>query len=81
MANLTRVLLPELLNARGIKPNAYCLTGGHPSESYCIDCDGTDWIVYYSERGLRSGLERFETEADACLRLLEILLADKTTHR
>jgi hypothetical protein len=36
-------------------------------------------MFYYSERGLRTGIRRFETESEACEYLLETLLADPTT--
>ncbi len=78
---LTRDSLAELLNERGVNPSAYCLTGGLPNESYCIDRDGSDWVVYYCEKGLRSGIERFENESDACSRLVTILMSDNTTQQ
>ena len=80
MAELTLNTLSDLLNSRGVDPDAYSLSGGLPNESYCIDRDGTDWLVYYSERGLRSGLQRFNTESDACSHLLSVLIRDTTTH-
>ena len=80
MPKLTLNTLSDLLKSRGIHSDAYSLPGGLPNESYCIDRDGTDWLVYYSERGLRSGLQRFNTESDACSHLLSILIRDATTH-
>ena len=79
MAELTRDSIAELLEARGVNSDSYCLAGGLPTETYCIDRDGAGWIVYYSERGLRSGLERFDTESEACSRLVAILLTDKSS--
>ena len=35
--------------------------------------EGSRWIVYYSERGGRYGIERFTTEDAACRRLLSHL--------
>ena len=79
MAELTLATLPELLTDRGINPAAYCLTGGLPNETYCIDRDGADWLVYYSERGLRSSVQRFTSESDACTHLHAVLVNDETT--
>lgn len=56
----------KLANSK-VSQNDYSLTGGLPSEAYCIEhgLDGK-WYVYYSERGQRSGLEEFESENEAC---------------
>ena len=80
MPKLTLNTLSDLLKSRDINSGAYSLAGGLPNECYCIDRDGTDWLVYYSERGLRSGLQRFNTESDACSHLLSVLVSDTTTH-
>lgn len=47
--------------------DSYGLAGGLPNEAYCIErmSDGK-WSTYYSERGQRSNLRIFETEAEAC---------------
>ncbi len=45
--------------------DAYCLTGGLPNEAFTIEHFGGEWLVYYSERGQRSGLKTFETEQEA----------------
>ena len=79
MPELTLKTLGNVLESQGIRPDAYCLTGGSPNESYCIDRDGDDWLVYYSERGLRSDLRRFGTESDACSHLQALLRGDATT--
>ena len=41
------------------------MVGGLPNEKLCIVKEDT-WQVYYSERGNKSGLKKFETESDAC---------------
>ena len=65
-------LLMELERA-GIPKDCYCLNGGLPSEAYCLDwADGT-WEVYYSERGVKSGLKSFTRECDACAYFLSIV--------
>lgn len=62
------------LHRRGIPENAYCLTGGLPNEAYTIDQTGDRWLIYYSERGCRSGLEEFASEREACAALLRVLI-------
>lgn len=63
--NLTE--LESILENSNIPKHYYSLTGGLPSEALCIEQrnDGK-WCTYYSERGLRTGLEEFETEEAAC---------------
>jgi len=54
---LDRERLAVLLTRRGVDPTAYSLSGGHPSECYVLDHRGYEWVVYYSERGLETGVE------------------------
>lgn len=70
---MNRQELGETLHREGINPNAYALFGGHPSEQYVIDVRPGGWVVYYSERGLESDLQEFDTEDAACRFLLERL--------
>lgn len=42
------------------------MQGGLPNETYCLSYESGKWIVYYSERGDRSGLTAFESESEAC---------------
>ena len=76
---MDRNQLAATLQREGIRPDAYALNGGHPSEAYVLDREGGRWIVYYSERGLRTGLESFIDEADACRHLLALLRNDTST--
>jgi hypothetical protein len=73
MSDLTRESLSGVLAARGVPRDAYCLSGGLPNESYCIDHQGAQWLVYYSERGCKTGLREFATESEACDYLLSLL--------
>jgi len=77
---VNRQELGETLHREGINSNTYALDGGHPSEKYVIDVRPGGWAVYYSERGLESGLQEFDTEDAACRYLLEQLRNDPTTH-
>ncbi len=47
-------------------PRVYSLKGGLPNEEYCIGFNNGSWEVYYSERGIKSGLKIFDNEEDAC---------------
>ena len=59
--------LQQRLISSNIPADAYSLSGGLPSEVYCIEqnSDGL-WYTYYSERGLRTGERAFKTESEAC---------------
>ena len=76
---MNRTRLQELAKQEGIRDDAYSLDGGLPSERYVLEITEGGWHVYYSERGLRTGIRRFETESEACEYLFETLLADPTT--
>ncbi len=46
----------------------------YPNEAYCIRRTSlTNWEVYYSERGQKSGLLNFESESKACEYLKNVL--------
>jgi hypothetical protein len=75
---MTRDRLKQALDDQAIDPRAYTLFGGHPSEVYVLD-RRTAWVVYYSERGLESGLRSFPNEDLACRHLLDLLMCDSGT--
>jgi hypothetical protein len=75
---LDRERLAELLARRGVDPSAYSLTGGHPPECYVLDHRGYEWVVYYSERGIETGLRSFQSEDLACRHLVDLLWKDRT---
>ena len=54
------------LKQENIDSSVYSLTGGLPSEAYCLGQIGSQWEVYYSERGDKSKLKTFSQENDAC---------------
>ncbi len=78
---MDRESLKALLDAEDVDPAAYSLDGGLPFEAYVLERRPCDWVVYYSQRGMRSSEEAFEVEGDACARLLELILRDSTTRR
>ena len=63
--------LLEKLKTMRISPDAYCLDGGFPNESYVLSEAGQKWEVYYSERGMKSNCQAFDDEASACAYLLK----------
>jgi hypothetical protein len=79
--HLDREGLRAALDAQGVDRDSYCLDGGHPAERYVLDDRRSEWVVYYSELGLESGLRSFATEDLALRYLAGLLLADPTTRR
>lgn len=61
--------LQQALEHLEIPPGRYSLTGGMPEDGFGIKRQGQRWIVYYSERGSRFEVERFDDEDTACRRL------------
>ena len=60
---MTIIELERELLQLGISDDLYSImTGGLPNEKLCIVKEDK-WQVYYSERGNKSGLKIFETEA------------------
>lgn len=76
---MTREKLQQRLVAAKIRAESYSLSGGQPSEAYCLERFGGGWATYYSERGQRTGEQFFATEDAACRHLLAQLLDDPTT--
>jgi hypothetical protein len=55
------------LKAENVPGDCYSIMkGGLPNEAYCLNAENGAWVVYYSERGNRSGLTVFRTESEAC---------------
>lgn len=66
--------LKETLVSLNISDKYYSiLTGGLPNEKLCI-VNNEVWAVYYSERGQKTGLKEFSSEAEACEYFLRKLL-------
>jgi len=61
--------LKKRLEIEGVSREIYSLEGGLPNEKLCLDFENGKWIVYYSERGCRTGIEEFISEDDACMRI------------
>lgn len=59
--------LEEKLKSANVPKDCYSIMkGGLPNEVLCLTAEHGNWIVYYSERGNRSGLTIFKSESDAC---------------
>ncbi|WP_226681963.1 hypothetical protein [Sutcliffiella horikoshii] len=54
-----------LINAN-VPNDLYNLNGGLPNEAFCLNRNQNLWEVYYSERGVKSQLKKFNTEEEAC---------------
>jgi|tagenome__1003787_1003787.scaffolds.fasta_scaffold20702007_3 hypothetical protein len=61
---MTRTELQRRLDEAGIRRDVYQFGGGFPSEMLCLTPEEGRWIVYYSERGHRTGTKSFESEAE-----------------
>jgi hypothetical protein len=68
------------LEELGIRQDAYAWEGV-PNERYVLSEGGNEWEVYYSERGMKTGLRRFSDENNACEYFLSLLSADKSTKK
>jgi hypothetical protein len=74
---MNREQLKAQLNSLGVDPNAYSLSGGLPNEQYVLGEEANgQWGVYYSERGLKTGLRLFDSESSACSFFLEKITRD-----
>ena len=63
--------LAALLSRHGVPEHYYCLDGGlGPGECFGLEPANGDWLVYYSERGAKTMLDRVPSEDAACRRLL-----------
>jgi hypothetical protein len=78
---MDRQALERLLDREGIESSAYSLNGENRDETYVLDRRSSRWIVYYSERGLGTGIQQLVDEDSACSHLLDLLLTDSTTRR
>lgn len=74
---LNRQRLADVLAANGVAERAYDLYGAHKHDALVLDHRPEGWIVFYSERGSEDILARYHTEAEACLDILNRLLADE----
>jgi hypothetical protein len=58
--------LQQLLINANVPKDLYNLNGGLPNEVFCLNKEDNIWEVYYSERGVKSQLKKFDSEDEAC---------------
>lgn len=68
--------LRDELIRRDVPSDAFDLDGGHLSERYTLRNDSLGWHVYYSERGLETGIKHFSQEDDACNYFMNLIDRD-----
>lgn len=66
--------LQQQLLMSGVPEDMYSLNGRLPNEAYCLDKRNNIWEVYYSERGIKSGLRQFKSEEKACDYFYELII-------
>jgi hypothetical protein len=74
---LTRSSAAELLDARGINPIWYSLTGAQVYDGFVMRQTPEGWAVFYTERGDDRMHTVHTTEAEACRDLVERILNDR----
>jgi hypothetical protein len=74
------VELEKILIAEEFNTNSYSLFSENrvPDEALCLRKEDSKWIVFYSERGLKTDKRLFQSEAEACLYVLESQRSDPT---
>lgn len=78
---MNRVELQVVLEAEGVRPRAYDLSGDGVNEAYVIRQEPFGWNVFYRERDVERDTHTFGTEAEACDHLLAMLRRDPTTRQ
>jgi hypothetical protein len=78
---MTRSEFDQAIEGENIDPRCFTLDGGLPSEQYVMASDEAGYHVYYSERGQRTGMRTFASEAMALVALFADLQRDQTTRR
>jgi hypothetical protein len=74
--------LHQRLTANEIDSRFFSLDARPQDESLVLEQKSPDtWIVYYCERGLRTGESHFGSESAACEYMLNTLLKDPTVKK
>lgn len=64
--------LNEKLIEMGVTSKVYSINSvEYPNEAYSIFWNGSEWEVYYSERGKKRGIKKFKDESEACEHFLK----------
>ncbi len=69
--------LEKKLKAAHIRTDCYSITGEVKNEALILEkrCE-SQWLIYYSERGLKTGERFFDKEEDACACFFEMAIRD-----
>lgn len=79
---MNRFELSEKLTASNVDARFFSIDGTCKDESLTLENRSPDtWVVFYSERGLRTGEMFFGSESEACEYMLKTLLRDPTVKK
>jgi hypothetical protein len=78
---MTRAQLEQSLMQKGVRRDAYTFDADGANETYVLNVEAGKWVVFYAERGLRTGAKEFASESAACDYLYELLLTDSNARR
>lgn len=74
--------LNRKLIINNVDQRSFSLAGTIKDESLVLESSGLNtWVVFYSERGLRTGEKYFGSESQACEYMLKTLLRDPTVKK
>ena len=73
---MNRKDLKAALQKLNVREDMYDLEGGHPSEALVLTEEGSLWRIFYSERGLETGVTVFDNEDQACRHFLSMVVRD-----
>lgn len=65
----------------GIRDDAFEIEGKFADEAYILKKENDRWFVYYTERGLKTGLREFDSESEACNYFFGLVTSDISTHK
>jgi hypothetical protein len=68
--------LKILLKSKGVAPGAYAIDGVETNEAYVLLNEDQKWLMFYSERGVRSYLRVLQDEATACAEFARVILSE-----
>lgn len=66
--------LIERLKKSSVPRDSYSIFENIKDESLCLVNEGGPWVVFYYERGLKTELERFAGEDEACVRFFHRII-------
>lgn len=79
---MNRFELSARLIANNVDARSFSIDGTVKDESLTLENRSPEtWVVYYSERGLRTGERFFGSEREACEYMLTTLLRDPTVKK